>query len=1425
MDQDIVEKLEKVIGTDLAKGWTQMGLDTGQLNIMRYIAVPNISVLHAFLFGLQKYKDPKIVKYFNQVYEKLLENAIKYKYHLNDKIKQTINGHNIIQITNRHALHVGSFNDFNYDVNIDLKRGQKIEVVEDYIKYSSSFVNKDEKDRVDLLESILRNSPIFMFPDKNETSLINELEYWMRGMPSGSFSGVLYIYMLFNCYISIVGASKLDLSIWGESNTNTKIVTGGKEKVLENIAKVFVNDQKEKENQNLQGKPLVENKSGDKNMSAIADLVLKMKSNKQFTNTLKNKLDERFENIKDMDAFMKDLATLSRKQVAQDFADVKAEIHFLKTEMYKTFIDSLNKFQPIKKTLTIDNQQKINKDKANIDDQLGKLDSSKLPDDKDLNKVRQYISRLESDKNTLKQDMENIINKINDGLKEYNKKRLQSSIRDIKQQIDRYNNFIDGKLREIDGMLRDQGEEPFQKVDITPLTNFKDRIDKIRTTKITEYQSWINADQFKTIKQIKEFLNKLTQDQTLISEEFNKLKQDFKIEYDKAKQAFEREKDITDNIKPALNQGLQEVRDTLNYIPGHPDINKQKGIMETHVQDMATKINNLINIADYGDEARTYYDEIGELIVSAKGLLADYNNKVKKRELDAEELKKIQKEYKRSIYINIAIIQYVLNEIYKKGKDIKQLNPVFYNKVKNSEIYSLYNEKTEPSKLLTMISSWTNDEHIYNTTKDVKNDYELLRGPVRIYLILKPFGSSEDPKKPIFKKKGYTVDVQSACFDLFDFEKQLERYNEPTLRGMIYISPQNKKKDYYKNKYEKTLTKTYIDDSVPSFSRVYTPESESDSQRDPVFETDSAEDIFNNNVKETIDNNIGVSDTIFMAYGPSGSGKTFNLIGDDDELKHDKVINPNDTSSFGNLGILFHTLNYLIKSVGKFNIEKIEVSSKQYYSLCSDISEVREFDSLSYLRKIGEGDSFDQEYIYGKGNITQFIDQYNVNNKNPYIYRYSHVKESLKVLDLDKLWVAYTNGGNISDPEKQGLFREKLHKDTYPVNDGIKAFVNVDVDSLNNTHYFQLHPINFLSLFINTDLFKARWMYIEDDAELVSWGAPFHTSDRSREIQVKLLTELQVGSMEDLYKAYNYIKTNKKDIENSISTPMTRIATIQKEQKNVENAYYYGLIKKLVNYGQLYTSDFSNITQDTSSDENIITLYDKKQKYDSFNVLKKYYLAIKRARPTRGTPLNPESSRSHLIISIKVSTKEKVTNLSFVDLAGNEKADENLFTMRQEGNGITASLIAIKSLLEAKQRLTVDEFENLKAKEQRVKYSKREYYSLVGKGNKCEKETFNRLWLKFFNFFKKGKDSTISMYLNLPTYMFGKNKSDSNKNRCLAIGDSLAFVDGLMKNTQISRYFPKPNEIKLIEDGAARAYAFGRRRGRRSRRSRHRRTP
>lgn len=110
-----------------------------------------------------------------------------------------------------------------------------------------------------------------------------------------------------------------------------------------------------------------------------------------------------------------------------------------------------------------------------------------------------------------------------------------------------------------------------------------------------------------------------------------------------------------------------------------------------------------------------------------------------------------------------------------------------------------------------------------------------------------------------------------------------------------------------------------------------------------------------------------------------------------------------------------------------------------------------------------------------------------------------------------------------------------------------------------------------------------------------------------------------------------------------------------------------------------------DLDRDTAKFAGLISGYSE-QKITDVAQFGKLLMQIDKNRPTRATPANPESSRSHLFITLKISLKSgKETELSFIDLAGNENVQSRLSSEKtqsvQEGIYINKSLIDIKSLL------------------------------------------------------------------------------------------------------------------------------------------------
>ena len=180
-------------------------------------------------------------------------------------------------------------------------------------------------------------------------------------------------------------------------------------------------------------------------------------------------------------------------------------------------------------------------------------------------------------------------------------------------------------------------------------------------------------------------------------------------------------------------------------------------------------------------------------------------------------------------------------------------------------------------------------EYILRT---MKNDFEVLRGPVRVYIKLKKQLGNE--KRELISKFGaYEIYINDICDGK--------------------------------------------EGTAGPFSKVYDGSSNEDNDENAKF-------MFNDSVKTTIDNMLGVNNTTIMAYGPSGSGKTFNLI--EGKIQRKKVN-----------GIIKLSLDYLLskkeneerREKGMPIVKSVEISSRQYYNTCRKSKKINApiiFDSL-----------------------------------------------------------------------------------------------------------------------------------------------------------------------------------------------------------------------------------------------------------------------------------------------------------------------------------------------------------------------------------------------------------------------------------------------------------------------------------------------
>ena len=137
--------------------------------------------------------------------------------------------------------------------------------------------------------------------------------------------------------------------------------------------------------------------------------------------------------------------------------------------------------------------------------------------------------------------------------------------------------------------------------------------------------------------------------------------------------------------------------------------------------------------------------------------------------------------------------------------------------------------------------------------------------------------------------------------------------------------------------------------------------------------------------------------------------------------------------------------------------------------------------------------------------------------------------------------------------------------------------------------------------------------------------------------------------------------------------------------------------------------------------------------------------------------------------------------------------------MRYEGDGIMASLLAMKNVLKLKQGGTLNTEDILATKNINVD----SYFShrIVVKDcfTSVKNSNHDIMFDEFKNLFKDDS-TTVSMYLNLPAFNMKKEVSKTTKiNRCSAIADSLGLVHELLHNTEIAQYIDSDEAGKMYE--------------------------
>lgn len=692
------------------------------------------------------------------------------------------------------------------------------------------------------------------------------------------------------------------------------------------------------------------------------------------------------------------------------------------------------------------------------------------------------------------------------------------------------------------------------------------------------------------------------------------------------------------------------------------------------------------------------------------------------------------------IFYYLCVIDFIVTQ-YKPSNLYR--NVVFNNQIERIKSKSKISDKQIKDLFQGLANQAKDVDELKLVYQTVKNMYELLRGPVRVYLKLRVRLEDRDSNKAIFPDTSQNE---------FAVSPLTNPGCGPAISNVTNTDPD--------------IINMIDGKEEHTFSRIY-------------YSMKDSADIFDDSVKDTIDNIIPIEgSTIIMAYGPSGSGKTFNLIGDN--------FNTDDPD----YGIIYQTLGYLTTEYNTKNsdpITEISLTSWQYYMLCGSRKSVKVFDSISvYDDTIVNAINSNQD----RHSFTNTLNQW-FSNK-PFIYKY--------VLDPDQK-------GNVGK-DVNGMkvfpkinFKEVMEQfgNTIPRGGGFQQGDQgrSGIDFVLN-RYADTYKDKFIDYHIDVD--DAMKIGINENDYNIWKQMSKQKNDgritisfRSSKVYNFGITLNQIQSISK--GKFDQAKINDNDIR--LKFPGTDIKTA-KSYLRAEASLIFKLLQRIIEYGTVTYPSFDDLIKRAKKTAKPIVLSPGNYEIAK-ETFTKFYLALVRSRPTRETPNNKDSSRTHLVINIAIKTKSnKKSNLRFVDLAGNEKADENYFNMRLEGNGITASLLAIKELLKAKQKgktkvdhkeLDNDDmrmfFTSCVTKQQK-EFCKTLYKDLLG--------TFELNTLsenkKLFNLSKM--DTTVSMYLNLPTYL--KKKGDPG-NQCVAIADSLYFIRELQKQTVISK------ELYRLEEG------------------------
>lgn len=1040
--------------------------------------------------------------------------------------------------------------------------------------------------------------------------------------------------------------------------------------------------------------------------------------------------------------------------------------------------------------LLLEYNEDISEDVKKQYELIGKIKNVLNNIDEDIKNIVEYYNTKIASLKIAQSDKDTLNTIINTNWSQVEKQSIFDTKKRLLIELNKSNNHLNDFLKNhkqpknVDEILEDKANnwlmETFNPSLLKVSNDTDELIKKIKNKenhtiqKIKDHKEKIKLDQ-KKFEQIK---------RRKIDKEKNKTLQ----LAEKTLQLAHETKDIIDQTKRVIHDNSLSLKDGTSFDPWDNTLEDTMSFAQ-NIQEFST----LEDAQKFKDKLQRKHDKLNDINNKSNSFLIKINkiaeNKAAKakeaadkiaadKEAKAEAARIKKRKAMKNINIpekkkEMLLYKCIIQKIWNTHPDL--VNDVFKNHVKDRE--SDYKGDSDSDVLISLKVTLDNYDdiddidEILKLYQKIKNDFEIFKGPVRVYLKLRKFlekiitdkdgkiiKTGDDKNKVLFEKSNpYTIRAKDICY------KEVDQ-DEHTIEEI----------------------KNMVSNNIPhNFSRIY-------------YGDETVKRIFEDSIQETVDNIVPLNaNAVIMAYGPSGSGKTFNLIGDNFD-------HPTKTPVYG---IIYQVLKYLssdkgynISQINDNKINKIEISSWQYYMYCgttgTDNNKVKTFQSLgvydeNIVKLIKNKTTPHKEFV---GLINSYI-----NNITDYVYKFERSDQIISTETKIKNGIQYFPELVFDDLESNIVLYTAL-----------TGKAGVKIEQLEQPYDVD-KSIQFEAGIDKTDFdFWNKYSNYKNGQFVIGFSL-------LREIQLgelKYLTGVNKNKKGHVENYHKKIKKYKFKVPNKVPDDNKELFL------NLEAKLILVFAKRFYEFGLLTSPKFDILLNKTNNKmKTAIELDLENNNYiDIQNIFTKFYLALVRTRPTRATGNNPDSSRTHLVVNIKIyKNDENISNLKFVDLAGNEKADENYFQMRKEGNGITGSLLAIKALLKAKQDPTssnikapIDEelvpkfFTTCKTTEQQN--------SCKSLYNKCIKAFETNAQEEYKLLDLDNENTTVSMYLNLPTYL----KKGGNMNQCGAIADSLYFIKELQEKTKISK------QIKDYGNGLCKEYnleiaEFGRKR-RRSRR-------